>query len=232
MDPSNSIEPISDPTGSMSQEDINAANISNLIDAVNGLSSSTGNILNQPTFTMVNDGTTNRALFGYNQYTGTWGIFGVPPGTDLSQATQPQQFSLTTDYPSFLSLDSGTTSLAVSFPSYTGGYGNPGTTQSASISVTHNLGFAPIPQVLLTETLVGTVYAPIASGCSYEGFNFATFPGYTQFLYAGTDKFEIDVDSTYLYISYSRTFGVVSGETVPAYNNTFQFQYYLLQLTA
>lgn len=113
MNPSNLIESYEDPTGQMSAEGINAANISNLIDAVNGLQASTGNIINQPTYVEVNDGTSNRVLMGYNQTTGTWGLFTTPPGTGIENATQPGQFSSTSDYPSLLVLKTVTGNYSI-----------------------------------------------------------------------------------------------------------------------
>lgn len=108
MNPSNLVEPFEDPTGNMSLTEINSQDISNLMDAVNGLQSSTGNIIMQPTYMMVNDGTSNRAVFGYNQTTGTWGVFAVPPGADLSDATNPQDFSLSSDVQTMIAVKTGT----------------------------------------------------------------------------------------------------------------------------
>lgn len=48
----------------------------------------------------VADGSNNRVLVGFNPATRSWGIFATPPGTDIGNATTPQQLALTTDYSS------------------------------------------------------------------------------------------------------------------------------------
>jgi hypothetical protein len=50
----------------------------------------------------INDGSVNRAIFGNNPTTGTWGFFATPPGTDISNAKTPQQLAFSTDYSSLL----------------------------------------------------------------------------------------------------------------------------------
>jgi hypothetical protein len=130
------LNPTVDPTGQMSQVDMNTQDINNLIDTVNELQSSTGNIINQPTYIELNDGSTNRVIFGYNSVTQTWGIFAVPAGSDISEATVPQDFSLNSDaqYP-IIFLKDAETFGSISVPT--------GTTGQVSVTIPHNLGYIP-----------------------------------------------------------------------------------------
>lgn len=129
--------PFTDSTGKLSQEEINSKNISNILDELNNIQSSTGNIIQQPTYIAINDGVNNRALMGYNNTTKTWGIFTTPPGTDLTDATDPQQFSSTSDTPSIAVVKSGTATIA--------GIGSQPINQQGILTetVAHNLGYIP-----------------------------------------------------------------------------------------
>ena len=205
MDPTNSLEPVTDPTGQLSQEELNAVNISNLIDAVNGLTSSSGNILQQPTYIMVNDGNNNRALVGYNQVTGTWGIFATPPGTDLLDANTPQQLALSSDFSQLI------VTLADSY-TYSGNLAP--NTYYYQVTVPHNLGYIPIAIVYLSNS--GTNY-PIPAPIQYTLVSHAL----NIQLYA-----DFYVDNTNIYFNLTNTTASTT------YDGPFTWQYYLLAQTA
>lgn len=212
MNPSNLIESYEDPTGSMSQEQINAANISNLMDAVNGLQASTGNIINQPTYIEVNDGTSNRVLMGYNQTTRTWGLFTTPPGTSIEDATMPQQFSSSSDYSSLVIVTSGTISLSQGLTTGTTGLYLALFGQTVK---PHGLPYTPVVQASM---LFGSTYIPLpypaVDNISSSSVAWVTY-------YCSTD-------ATNIYFTYQ---GVLFGNGTLA-GATLTAQYNLLQVTA
>lgn len=217
MNPANLVESVDDPTGQMSQEDLNAANISNLMDAVNGLQASTGNIITQPTYIEINDGTSNRVLIGYNQATGTWGLFATPPGTDISDATTPQQLSLTSDYPSLLVIDQGT----VVIPSISIG---AGLTASRTRTIFYTL---PVPTVPLILT---SFFIPGGASYSFQGMVPLTFivGSGTGVVIQELDFLSLVPGSSSATLTAQGYNGSSSTDTFPSYS----VNYFVLQKTA
>ena len=84
------LTPVIDPSGQMTQEQINASNINNLMQESN----KTSEILGNNQLTLFTDGTTNRYLIGY--VTNGWGVgdnVGIKisqPGIDVTAATDTQ----------------------------------------------------------------------------------------------------------------------------------------------
>ena len=138
----------------------------------------------------VYDGNNNRALFGYNPNTNTWGFFATPPGTDISSANAPTQFSMSTDYSALLVIAGN----IVNFPTITG-QGGQDVYQAAT--VTHNLGVVPLVFCYL--------------GTQGAGGTFLNFPNnYWQLMVAATTfadnngtsyQYNYAVDQQNLYIN-------------------------------
>lgn len=77
------LEQTSDPTGTMSQTDLNSQDISNIIDAVNILQESQTANFQQNTYNLIiNDGTVDRIIIGLLP-DNTWGIVVSAPGVSV-----------------------------------------------------------------------------------------------------------------------------------------------------
>jgi len=85
------LDPFTDLTGKMSQSDLNAQDISNIIDEINKIQDAqTGHIQQTNLATIINDGTTNRILNGYQSVLDQWGLFVSKAGVDVTKATVDQ----------------------------------------------------------------------------------------------------------------------------------------------
>jgi hypothetical protein len=208
------LSPVSNATGSMSQEDINAENISNLMDTVNEMQSSSGNVINQPTYVEINDGTTNRALMGFNQTTGTWGLFAVPAGTDLADATDPQQFSFSSDLQSVISPLNGTITIP-------GGVATgAGQASFAATPIPHGLDYTP--------AVIGFANGPVITNYPSTSNINTILPVsfYTDSLNV-QNQLIIGTDAANIY-AYNNVDYFVASPTIPPWPIT----YYLLNVTA
>jgi hypothetical protein len=199
-----------DPTGQSSQLDLLSQDVSNLIDTVNGLQESTGNIINEPTYTEVNDGTNNRVLMGFNQVTGTWGLFVTPPGTDLGNATTPQQFSFSSDYPSLAVVDTINSNFIT--PDCNPGSGVWGS-EINTVTIAHGLSYIPVP-----------------FGVFFDGSTYVQLPDTVPGVIAGDpyfSQFRVRTDATNVYLD-----SIIVSLTAHITTATFPATIFLLQQTA
>lgn len=99
---------------------------------------------------IANDGSTNRALFGFNKNTGTWGVFAVTAGNDVLTATK---YALDSDYDQFKIVGKFT----YPFSESGGGSGMPGSLGP----LIHGLGYQPL--------FTGSINITSASGAASIG---------------------------------------------------------------
>lgn len=126
---------------------------------------------------VANDGSTNRALFGFNQNTSTWGFFAVTSGNDVLTATK---YALSSDYDQFKIVATGTTSINANL--------SAGSTGSSTI--VHGLGF--IPSSLIFVDLGGAVYQqlPLTTGLTIA----SGLVGFNNWVYAATDATSLTIN--------------------------------------
>jgi len=98
--------------------------------------STTGYLQQQNKQFIANDGTTNKALFGYQPGLEKWGLFVTQDGFDVTTETDVNNFIFNSGQDTFKIVDSGTASIA---PFTT----SDGTENSGSVTITHNLGYVP-----------------------------------------------------------------------------------------
>lgn len=166
---------------------------------------------------IVNDGTYNRALFGFNPTTNTWGTFATPPGIDLTNATTPQQLALSSDFSQLLVAFSG----SYQFPQTTG---NAGTDIYQSVNIQHNLNIVPAV-LLFGSTIAGTAPGAVLN-IPPSAYTFLA-TGTVLADNAGTSyQYNYGVDSQYVYVN--RIMNNSLGFTASAGTIT----YYILQQTA
>lgn len=80
---------------------------------------------------LANDGTTNRALFGYNQALNLWGFFLTKLGIDVNTNTDPSQFIFNSNQDIFKIVASGIATIPTSGSA------------TSTVSVAHGLGYIP-----------------------------------------------------------------------------------------
>lgn len=86
------IQSSTDITGALSQTDLNAQDIQNIIDEFNKFQDqyTAGNIQQNQQSIIVFDDSTNRVLIGYQTVLQQWGLFVSKPGVDVTEATADQ----------------------------------------------------------------------------------------------------------------------------------------------
>lgn len=209
--------PFTDPSGKMSPQEVNDQNIQNIIDAINGLQASVGNLLKTPTAEIANDGTSNRAVFGYAQGLQQWGMFTSKAGYDALTDSDPSHFTLNSSQDAFKIVGSGTIN---SQPANTfANAGQVGQNQSV-ISVAHGLPFTP---AVIAYIFLGGAYVPLP-------YTFFSTNGTVQWQ---SDLFRIQTDGTNVsVIAQVFASAVGSGSGFAASTPSFPVKYYLLQETA
>lgn len=103
-----------DPTGALSQLDLNTTDIGNIIDQFNQLQNQLngGNITQNEQNIIVFDNTTNRVLIGYQTVLQAWGLFVSKVGIDVTAATA-SQLIFNSNQDTFKIVSSGSVSFAV-----------------------------------------------------------------------------------------------------------------------
>lgn len=122
-----------DPTGALSQLDLNTQDISNIMDQFNTLQDNLtgGNITQNQQNIIVFDDTTNRVLIGYQTVLQQWGLFVSQPGVDVTMANA-DQLIFNSEQDVFKIIKSGSAVIPAC------DIGN-----TTSVTIDHNLGFAP-----------------------------------------------------------------------------------------
>ena len=85
---------------------------------------------------IINDGTTNIGLLGYNSNLGQWGFFETQPGSDVTKTTNIGDFIFSSNMSLQIVQQGRTTIPGVASPS-------PNVTATTSVQITHGLGYAP-----------------------------------------------------------------------------------------
>lgn len=185
------------------------------INPVTSIIADSGRIQTKNQQILVSDGLTNRAIIGFNKATGTWGVFTVPPGLDITEVTDPREFSLSSDLQTIISPKSGTITIP-------GGVSSaPGTDTFAATPIPHGLAYTP--------SIIGFTQGPVIS--NYPGGTTQTLDTllpvnfYTSSLNVN-NQLTIGTDATYIY-AYNNVDFLIANPPI----SSWEITYYILNVT-
>ncbi len=200
------LDPFSDLTGKMSQSELNAQDISNIIEEINKIQDTqTGHIQQTNLATIINDGTTNRILNGYQSVLDQWGLFVSKPGIDVTKATADQ-----------LIFNSNQDIFKIAL------------SDTATLSYDGNVNtFLTIPHGLLTIPIV-SAYVQLPNDANFSPMNgqFVPMPVYMNRVGLPVLQCVQSADATNIYLRVHDIYS--SGGSPEIYN----FRYYIQQETA
>lgn len=131
------LTPSTDNAGSASNTDLLRQDVNNLIAAVNSLNSAqSGNIQTTPQATIINNGTSNKVLLGFQSGLSQWGLFVAKDGVDVNTNTNLSNFIFNSSQNTFKIVTKGNLSFNYTAPS--------GAAGSTFPFITHNLGYVPL----------------------------------------------------------------------------------------
>lgn len=212
------VQSTTDITGQLSQTDLNAQDIQNIIDEFNKFQDqyTAGNIQQNQQSIIVFDDQTNRVLIGYQTVLEQWGLFVSKIGVDVTEATADQLVFNSNQNIFKIALEGGST-ITVPDPF------TLGTTLTNTIP--HGLSIVPGVQG----------YANIPAGAGgYIGQGQLTNLPTMLIGFSGTSFGEVvvylqaRVDATNLYLDVINA----SNHNITGVGGDYTFEYYLLQETA
>lgn len=95
---------------------------------------------------IANNGTTNKALFGYNPGLGKWGSFVAKEGIDVATNTDPANLIFNSEQNVFKIVST----LNVIFPTATANFNNSTVSAAATTTIPHGLNYVPILTGVIT----------------------------------------------------------------------------------